>query len=107
LLLFLACAHGRGLAPIWWPSNTDSVRHLPPAHNRHSPAAPELPRITSGMPGVRLPAKPAVDQAGPAGGGSMPAPQPLTARLTSSRPRAVMRQSSCHATFSTNGSRRA
>src|SRR5436305_3740969 len=35
--------------PIGKPKISDSVRHLPPVHNRHSPAAPELPSATSGI----------------------------------------------------------
>ena len=37
------------LAPMGCPTISDNVRHLPSWHNRHSPAAPELPSTTSGI----------------------------------------------------------
>src|SRR5438105_2744919 len=37
------------LEPIRKPKTSESVRHLPSVHNRHSPAAPELPSTTSGI----------------------------------------------------------
>ena len=39
------------LAPTGCPKISDSVRQLPSWHNRHSPAAPELPSTTSGIGG--------------------------------------------------------
>jgi hypothetical protein len=37
------------LEPIRNPKISDNVRQCPSVHNRHSPAAPELPSTTSGI----------------------------------------------------------
>jgi hypothetical protein len=49
--------------PIGCPKISDSVRQLPSLHNRHSPAAPELPSTSSGIGARGSPLKPAIDEA--------------------------------------------
>src|SRR5689334_19462214 len=88
------------LVPTAWPRISDSVLHLPPVHNRHSPAAPELPSLTSPIAGRAGFQRNHPPESRASAGGSMPAPLPLTRASTSSRPCGVMRQSSCHSTFS-------
>jgi len=50
--LALSGSHARivvTFAPIGCPKISDNVRQLPSLHNRHSPAAPELPSTSSGI----------------------------------------------------------
>src|SRR6478735_5978977 len=63
------------LAPTGWPGISGSVRQSPSAHNGHSPA-PELSITASGIAArTGLHVTQPIDQPG---GGSMPAPAPLT-----------------------------
>jgi len=87
--------------PASVPSKAPMVTQSPFRHSRQSSTRPERARTSRGNVGTcgRYRHQPPSSFA--SGGGSIPAPVPLTRASTISRPLVDTRQSSCHSTFST------